>query len=191
MPARSAQDATELLTSLSEGRKDTTDKLLASVYDELRALAHRMAPTPAGQTLQPTALVHEAYLRLIDQSRVDEMGRTHFFNVAARAMRQILVDQARRRGADKRGGGRRRVELGEAVYRSASTPVDAMLLDDALNALAALDARQARIVELRFLAGMTISEVAAALGVSPRTVDLDWRMARAWLRRRFSEEDSR
>lgn len=190
MPAIPSSDATQLLSDLSEGRADAADELLAAVYEELRGLARRLLWQPGGQTLQPTALVHEAYLRLIDQSRTGEMGRTHFFNVAAQAMRQILVGHARRRGAEKRGGDMRRVSFGEAVYGTSQSMVDALSLDDALTALAELDQRQARIAELRFLAGMTIGEVAETLGVSPRTVELDWRMARAWLRRRLSEENS-
>jgi RNA polymerase sigma factor (TIGR02999 family) len=144
----------------------------------------------AGQTLQPTALVHEAYLRLVGHTRTSELARTHFFNLAAQAMRQVLADHARRRRAAKRGGDRQRVDFGQVVHGSASTGVDVVSLDDALTALAELDARQARIVELRFLAGMTIDETAVALGVSPRTVQLDWRMARAWLRRRLGEGES-
>lgn len=191
MPARSATDATQFVNELSAGEAEAADQLLPLVYDELRALARRMLGQQAARcTLQPTALVHEAYLKLVDHTRTTELGRTHFFNLAAQAMRQVLADHARRRCAAKRGGNYSRVSLGEVAHGSTRADVDVVNLDDALTALAELDARQARIVEMRFLAGMTIEETAIALGISPRTVQLDWRMARAWLRRRLSEGDA-
>lgn len=188
MAANSSTDASRLLSDLSQGDAKAAEQLLPLVYDELRTLArHLMWQQPAGNSLQPTALVHEAYLRLVDQTRTTELDRTHFFNLAAQAMRQVLADHARRRHSAKRGGDWQRVSLGHVVYGSSRADVDVVSLDDALTTLAELDQRQARIVELRFLAGMTIEEAATALGVSPRTVQLDWRMARAWLRRRLGE----
>jgi RNA polymerase sigma factor (TIGR02999 family) len=156
------------------------------LYRELRAIAGRVfRAQPAGHTLQPTALVHEVWFRLADQPGMPETGRTHFLNLAAQAMRQILTDHARRRRAARRGGEWQRVSLGHVEYESSTREVDVVDLDDALSALGEIDERQARVVEMRFLAGMTIEETAEALGVSPRTVQLDWRMARAWLRRRL------
>lgn len=191
MPPDSSTDASQLLSDLSHGDAAAAEQLLPLVYDELRALARRlMRQQPAGNSLQPTALVHEAYLRLVDHTRTTELGRTHFFNLAAQAMRQVLADHARRRRAAKRGGDRQRVSLGQVAHGSSRADVDVVSLDDALTELTELDARQARIVELRYLAGMTVEETATALGVSPRTVQLDWRMARAWLRRRLGEGES-
>ena len=191
MPTPPSKDATELLNDIHKGDSGAAERLLPTLYDELRLLARGLfRRQPKEHTLQPTALVNEAYLRLIDQSRPTEIGRTHFFNLAAQAMRQILADHARRRGAAKRGGEWQRVSLGHVLYGSSRNDVDVVSLTDALSELATLDSRQARIVELRFLAGMTIEETATTLGVSPRTVELDWRMARAWLRRQLSERDA-
>ncbi len=185
-----SKDATRLLTEMSKGVEKAADQLFDTVYDELRALARGILQQPAGNTLQPTALVHEAYLRLINQSNISEIGRTHFLNLAARAMRQVLTDHARRRLAYKRGGNWQRIDLGNVIHGSVSKPVDLVSLDEALSRLAELNQRQARIVELRFLAGMTIEEAATAIGVSARTVELDWRMARAWLRGQLSDRGS-
>lgn len=159
------------------------ERLLPLVYDELRALAEKyLRAERLNHTLQPTALVHEAYMRLVDQSRVDWKGRTHFYAVGAEAMRRILIDHARARGRGKRGRGWQRVVLDEAVAPPALHNVDTIALRDALEELASLDEQQARIVELRFFGGMTVEEVAHVLGVSKRKVEGEWTHAKAWLR---------
>jgi RNA polymerase sigma factor (TIGR02999 family) len=157
----------------------------ALLYGELRALAADfLRRERSDHTLQPTALVHEAWIRLSAQAGSPWNDRAHFFAIAAQAMRRILIDHARRRGADKRGGGLQRITLASGITPPlASTEVDLLALDDALVRLAALDERQARVVELRFFAGLTVEEVAVALGVSARTVASEWRLARAWLSR--------
>jgi RNA polymerase sigma-70 factor (ECF subfamily) len=178
------KDATEILKNLSDGRPDAAEQLFPLVYDELRALAARcLRRERADHTLQPTALVHEAYLKLVDQAAVAGKGREHFVGIAARAMRQVLVDHARRHSAAKRGGGRRRIMLDSSVASEKQDPVDLLALDEALERLSALDERQGRIVELRFFGGLTTKEAAELLGVSLSTVEADWRMARAWLHR--------
>jgi RNA polymerase sigma factor (TIGR02999 family) len=178
------EDVTEVLAQIRGGDKRAADKLLPLVYDEFRALArHYLSQERANHTLQPTALVHEAYMKLVDQTRVDWQGRSHFFAVAAQAMRRILVDHARSRQREKRGGGRARVMLDEAVALSPQKDEDVLALDEALEKLAKLDARQAKVVELRFFGGLDVEEVAEALGVSKRTVEGDWTFARAWLSR--------
>jgi len=144
-----------------------------------------MAGERANHTLQPTALVHEAYMRMVDVSRIDWRGKTHFFAMAATQMRRILVDHARKKSRLKHGGGFRRVALDESLALSAGKDEDLLVVDDALTRLAEIDERQARIVELRFFGGMTIDEAAHVLEVSSQTVALDWRMARAWLRQRL------
>jgi len=170
-------------------------ELFPFVYDELRRLAgYFMAREPAGHTLQPTALVHEAYLRLVDQTRTSFRGRTHFLAVAAEVMRRLLIDHARRRGAAKRGLGWRRVTLGpgaEVARAEALGVIELINLDAALDRLAELDERQARIVTLRFFGGLNVDEVAEVVGVSKRTVESDWRHARAWLRVELSREGRR
>lgn len=192
MPTPRPPDVTELLADVVRGEAGAADRLFPAVYDELRELARRLfRRQQPDHTLQPTALVHEAYLRLVDQSRDAVEGRTHFFNVAALAMRQILADHARRRRAAKRGGEWARVSLGHVKAGGTRVEIDLIALDDALTRLARLDERQARIVELRFLAGLTTKETASVIGVSRRTVELDWRMARAWLRLQLSEGESR
>jgi RNA polymerase sigma factor (TIGR02999 family) len=178
------QDITQVLEELRNGDKRAADKLLPMVYDEFRALArHYLAQERANHTLQPTALVHEAYMKLVDQTRVDWQGKSHFFAVAAQAMRRILVDHARSRQREKRGGGRARVMLDEAVALSPQKDEDVLALDEALEKLAKVDPRQAKIVELRFFGGLSVEEVAEALHVSKRTVEGDWTFARAWLSR--------
>lgn len=160
------------------------------VYEELRRLARGfMARESRDHTLQPTALVNEAYLRLVDQSRVDWRGRSHFRAVGARVMRRILIDHARRRGGLKRGGDLQRVTLGDSILSPSDPDVDLpelLALNDALDELARLDERQARVVELRFFGGMTTVEIAETLGVSERTVADDWKHGRAWLKRELS-----
>jgi RNA polymerase sigma factor (TIGR02999 family) len=167
---------------------DQADQLLPLVYDELRALAgHYLGGERAGHTLQPTALVHEAFVRLAQQSRVDWQGRSHFLAVGAQAMRRILIDHARGRGCAKRGGEGRRVPLDRLDPAVPVPPSDLLALGEALERLAELDPRQARVVELRCLGGLNMDEVAGELGVSKRTVEGDWKMARAWLRRALRE----
>lgn len=168
------------------------DKLLEVVYDDCRRLAASyLKKENAGHTLQPTALAHEVYMRLIEQERVSWKGRTHFLAIAAQAMRRLLIDHARGRDRLKRGGGWQRVQMdgpAEPGTQQQSTEVDIEKLDRVLKELAELDERQAKVVEMRFLAGMTVEEVAEALGVSKRTVEGDWTMARAWLRKKLSDE---
>jgi RNA polymerase sigma factor (TIGR02999 family) len=168
-----------------------SSRLLPIVYDELRRLAasylRRERP---GHTLQPTALVHEAFLRLVDQERVDWQGQTHFFAVAAQAMRRVLVDYARRRRRAKRGGGWLRVPLDDALDLGDGQGLaleDVLALDQALTRLSELDPREARLVEQRFFAGRTLAEAAEELGVSLRTAESDWAHAKAWLSRELSE----
>jgi RNA polymerase sigma factor (TIGR02999 family) len=186
----SSPDVTQILQEVSRGDKDAPARLMPLVYDELRRLAdHYLRQERPDHTLQPTALVHEAYLRLIDQSRVEWQNRAHFLGVAAQLMRRILVDHARRHHALKRGGFRQKLSLDEAVDYSQTPDVDLVALDDALNALEQFDERQSRIVELRFFGGLTIEETAEALSVSPATVKVDWNMAKAWLRQEISRGD--
>jgi RNA polymerase sigma factor (TIGR02999 family) len=162
--------------------RDRSDAYVDEVYSQLHRLAEQcFLEQPADHTLQPTALIHEAYLRLISQPDQDWRSRSHFYAVAARAMRQILVDHARRRNSHKRGRRWTRVSLGDSMRENTSREVDLDALGDALSRLAELSERQCRIVELRFLAGLTIAQTASILAVSERTVKLDWRMARAWL----------
>lgn len=174
-----------------KGNRAAADRLLELVYDDCRRLAaNYLRRENAGHTLQPTALAHEVYMRLIEQERVDWKGRTHFLAIASQAMRRLLIDHARGRDRLKRGGGWDRVALdnaGEPDAPAQATNVDVERLDQVLQELAALDERQARVVEMRFLAGMTVEEVAQALGVSKRTVEGDWTFARAWLRKRLEE----
>lgn len=187
----SAPHTTSLLTATSEGDLQAASDLMPIVYDELRMLArsYLQRETP-GHTLQATSLVHEAYLRLVDQGTTTERTRAHFFSVAARVMRRILVDHARRARAEKRGGEWERLDYDEALLAAEGRHVDLVALDDALHDLARLNPQHSQIVELRFFGGMTTEEVAEVLDVSARTVKREWRMARAWLRRViFPEED--
>jgi RNA polymerase sigma-70 factor (ECF subfamily) len=185
-------NVTELVCELGRGvgGAASAEKLFPAVYDELRRLARAyMSREPPGHALQPTALVHEAYLKLVDQTRADWKGKTHFFAVGARVMRRLLVDHARERGALKRGAGWQRVTLSgafEALPGDGLAPEQLLDLDAALDRLAALDAREARVVTLRFFGGLTVEEVAQALDVSERTVDNDWRHAQAWLKLELS-----
>jgi RNA polymerase sigma factor (TIGR02999 family) len=181
----SASDVTQLLLAWSSGDHSSGDRLFKAVYRELRQQAARaMRREPVGVTLQTTALVHEAYLRLVDQRRVQWRNRAHFFAIAARQMRRVLVDHARARLAEKRGGGRANVTLseGDAGVEPEST-IGVLALHEALERLAAFDPDQARLVELRYFGGLTIEDTAEALGVSPTTVKSEWALARAWLRR--------
>ncbi len=177
-----AQDATKLLVRLNQGEASAADLLLPLVYEELRALAGSFfRGQRADHTLQPTALVHEAFIRLIDQTKAHFNDRAHFFAVAATAMRQILTDHARRSGAQKRGGQWQKVGLSDVAPPAGESEVDVAALDEALATLARIDERQSRVVELRFFGGLTMEEIARVIGVSKATVELDWRAARAWL----------
>jgi RNA polymerase sigma factor (TIGR02999 family) len=185
----SSRDLTALLGDWSRGDRSALSQLLPLVYDELRRVAKRQLRSErAGHTLQPTALVHEAYLRLIDQRHVDWQDRAHFFGVAAQVMRRILVDHARRHNAVKRGDGVRPVSLEDAKDLEAPDAVPILVLDQALGRLEQLDAGLARIVELRAFGGLTIDDAAHVLGVSPSTAKRDWRLATAWLRRELVSE---
>ncbi len=185
-------DVTQILKRASDGDGSAVNRLMPLVYNELRALAERyLRRERPSHTLQATALVHEAYVRLIRQEDVEWQNRAHFFAVAAQAIRRILVDHARGKQRAKRGGDRERVRLDEDVAVPAERDLDLVALDEALEKLARLHARQARIVELRFFAGLNLKDVATYLGISPRTVDGDWGMARAWLRRELREEGTR
>jgi RNA polymerase sigma-70 factor (ECF subfamily) len=183
---------TQLLMDMRDGRPQAAQGLMEVLYPELRRLAasYLKAQRP-DHTLEPTALVHEAFLKLIDQTSPAYSGRAHFFAVAATAMRHILIDHARADQAAKRGGGWTRISLHDDVSPSAGSIVDVIALDDALKTLAELDDRQAKIVELRFFGGLTVDEVGEVLGISRSTVEEDWRMARAWLSRRLSGERAR
>jgi RNA polymerase sigma factor (TIGR02999 family) len=173
---------TRLLIDWSNGDKTALDRLMPLVYEELRKIAKRhLRSEDPGLTLQGTALVHEAYLRLIDQNRVQWQNRLHFFGVAAQLIRRILLDNARRRHAAKRGGAATRLTLDEGMFAPGQVDLDVLALDEALNGLAQLDPQQARVVELRFFAGLTLAETAEALGVSTATVQRDWVTAKAWL----------
>ena len=189
-PSTPRQDVTRILAEASAGDRQAVDRLLPIVYAELRALAQSfLAAERPGHTLQATALVHEAFLRLVDQRDTQWQSRAHFFAIAAQAIRRILVDHARTRNRAKRGGGRSRVPLDEAPPIPADTDVDILALNDALSRLAELSERQARIVELKFFAGMRMKEIAEVMGISVRTAEADWTMAKAWLRREIEDED--
>ena len=182
---------TEILAGLGNAGADSPEELLPLVYDELRRLArgYLYRETP-GHTLQPTALVHEAYLKLVDQTRVDWQGKTHFFAVGARVMRRLLVDHARGRGAQKRGGGWQAVTLagvGDPFFGRDLEPEQLLDLNSALDRLAEIDEREARVVTLRFFGGLTVEQVAEVLKISKRTVENDWRHAQAWLRSELSK----
>ncbi len=187
MPDDRITQITEILNSAA-GKGSPVDELLPIVYDDLHALARKyLRAERAGHTLQPTALVHEAYMKLVDQTRVDWQGRTHFFAVGAQAMRRILVDHARARGAAKRGGAYQRISIDEQLLAAGRRDEDLLQLDEALQKLAAIDVQQAKMVELRFFGGLSVAEAAAALGMSKRTAEREWNMVRSWLRRELSE----
>ena len=179
----SRSEVTELLRKAQAGDRDSLDQILPVVYDELRAVARRqLSLERSDHTLQPTALVHEAYLRLLEQTQVDWQNRLHFFSIASQMMRRILVNYAVDRKAKKRGDGATHVQLDEAMsLGKAEAAIDLVLLDEVLERLTFLDERQARIVELRFFGGMTIEETASVMEISPATVKREWQMAKAWL----------
>lgn len=174
----------QLLEQYSAGDESVVDRLIPLVYPDLRRIAHRrLRSEPADLTLNTTALVHETYLNLVDQTSCDWSDRAHFFAVAARLMRRVLIDYARKKKAEKRGGGTVRVTLQEEMAATDPRFGDLLALDEALEALAAHDERMGRVVECRFFGGMTVEETAAALDVSTRTVERDWMRARAYLGR--------
>ena len=182
-----AANPTTLLLAWARGDETALDQLIPLVHDELRRLARRhMARERFGHTLQATALVNEAYLRLIEVNQVRWQNRAHFFAMASRMMRRILVDPARARGYQKRGAGAEKVSLDEALLVSAQPRQDLLALDDALNALAVFDLRKSQVVEMRFFGGLSVEETAEALHVSADTVMRDWRLAKVWLVRELS-----
>jgi RNA polymerase sigma-70 factor (ECF subfamily) len=182
-----SQQITQLLQSWNQGDQGAIEKLVPLVYGELHRLAQRyMSDERPGHTLQTTALVNEAYLRLVDSTHADWESRTHFFAVCAQVMRRVLVDWARSRQALKRGGDVGVLDLDEALATTKQPGTNLVALDDALNALAALDPRKARVVELRFFGGLSVKESADVLNVSQETVLRDWKLAKSWLRRELS-----
>lgn len=185
----SPSPVTQLLVRWRAGDREALEALMPLVYDELRRLAHHyLRQERSDHTLQSTALVHEAYLRLTGQNPPEWQSRAHFFGIAAHLMRQILVEYARSRGTAKRGGNAPRLALDAAAAVGQQTDVDVVALDQALQALTELDAQQGRIVELRFFAGLTIEDTSEVLGISPATVKRDWTTARAWLYRAMTGE---
>jgi RNA polymerase sigma factor (TIGR02999 family) len=177
-------EVTHLLQEFSGGNRAALDELVPAVYGELRRLAHRyLRQERPGHTLQPTALVNEVYLKLIDQDQVTWQNRAHFFGVAAQMMRHLLIDYAKAKGAVKRGGGAARTVLDENIASVNAPAGDLLAVDEALTRLATLDPQQARIVELRVFGGLTVEETAEVLGISAPTVKRDWRTAKTWLYR--------
>jgi RNA polymerase sigma factor (TIGR02999 family) len=188
MTQPSGHQVTQLLVEWSNGDKAALDKLMPLIHEELRRLAHYyMSRERGGHTLQTTALVNEAYLRLVNRKNVHWQNRAHFFAIAAQLMRSILVDHARSHAYAKRGGGARKIELDEAMLVSQERAAEVVALDDALKGLAEIDPQQSRIVELRFFGGLTIEEVAEVLHLSPATIKREWTTARAWLYHELSK----
>ena len=183
------EDITQLLVDWGKGNKLALDGLMPLVYDELHRIASRyLRRERQGHTLQTTALINEAYLRIVDQNRVNWQSRAHFFGVAAQMMRRILVDHARSHLYAKRGGGAQKLTLDDAIATPQECDLDLVALDDALTTLGQIDPQQSRIIELRFFGGLTIEETAEVIGISPATVKRDWNMAKAWL---FGEINNR
>ncbi len=183
-------DLSDALSRVAAGGDEANaERLMSAVYDQLHRLAASMLRNESpGHTLQPTALVNEAYLKLVDQDRVNWQGKTHFFAIGAKMMRRILVDHARSKKRQKRGGGMHRIALGDDIQISQGNDEDVLAIEEALQKLAQQDARQAQIVELRFFGGLTVEEVAEVLQVSKRTVEAEWTLLRAWMRRELSGE---
>jgi RNA polymerase sigma-70 factor (ECF subfamily) len=180
-------EITRALERLSAGEQDAFDRLVPAVYDHLRRLAEReLRRERTGHTLTPTALVHEAYLKLVDLDRITWQGRAHFFGACAHVMRRILISHARARKSGKRGSGAAHASLDDVVIAATERPDDLMALDEALDRLAELSPRQAKVVECRYFAGMELDEVATVVGTSPATVKRDWTAARAWLNRELT-----
>lgn len=183
-----SNEVTQLLIDWNNGDTAAVDKLMPIIYTELRTLAARyLSKERINHTLQPTALVHEAYLQLVETSRVNWQNRAHFFGAAARLMRRILVDHARSHQAAKRGGGLK-VSISDEMAIAQPKEIDLVALDDALNLLAALDPQQSRVVELRFFGGLSIEETAEALAISPATVKRHWASAKAWLNHQLTTD---
>ncbi|MHC5112992.1 MAG: sigma-70 family RNA polymerase sigma factor [Planctomycetota bacterium] len=183
-------DLTETVCLGPDDPRSTADELMEQVYQELHELARdKLKREGKGHMLQPTALVHEAYLKLVDQTRVTWQGRTHFYAIASQAMQRVLLDEARHRNREKRGGGWRRVTLDDAFSVGADRPLDIMSLHEALERMATLDERQAKVMKLRVFGGLSVDETAELLDVSARTVERDWKMGRAWLRRELRRGD--
>lgn len=180
----------EITNLLQNGDVDSLDKLLPLIYDELKKMASNMFRNErSDHTLQPTALVHEAYIKLVaDGSGISWQNRAHFFGIAANSMRQILVNHAKARGREKRGGGRTLIALDDSVSFSYESDLDVLSLNESIETLAALDARQAKIIELRFFGGLTLKETAEVMEISTATVSREWEMARTWLYREMSRE---
>jgi RNA polymerase sigma factor (TIGR02999 family) len=188
-PSPAAHEVTRLLHQISGGDASAVERLVPMIYAELRQIAERaMRHERSDHTLQPTALVHEAFLRLVGKPDLSWESRAHFLNIAAQAMRRVLLMHARERRAGKRGGGLDRVTLDEQLMGSAERGVDLIGLDESLERLAAVFPRKARVVELRFFAGLGIEETARVLEISPATVKREWDFARAWIRRDLAEE---
>ena len=182
MSTQASDNITQLLIDLSNGDRAAVDLLLPVIYDELRKLAaNYLRRERPDHTLQPTALVHEAYLRLVDQTRVNWQNRAHFFGVAAQIMRRLLVDHARKVNAEKRGHDFQKLSLDENIDRAVERSSDLIALDEALKSLAEFDEQKARLVELRYFGGLSIEETADVLGVTPTTIKRHWRFAKAWL----------
>ena len=179
------ETVTELLLNWRQGDKEALDRLVPIVYDELRRVARARLRAERADSLQPTALVHELYVRLVDLDRMTVRSRAHFLALAARLMREILVDHARRRQANKRGGGVTMIGLEEASPAAPTPVVDVLVLDEVLQELRSFDARMSRVVELRYFAGLNIDETAEALDVSSATIERDWSVAKAWLSQRL------
>jgi RNA polymerase sigma-70 factor (ECF subfamily) len=187
-PLLMATEATQILQAISAGDQADVGKLMELMYDDLRALARvQLGGDTPNHTLDPTAVVHEAFMKLVGRQDVDWRGRSHFFAVSAKAMRHILVDYARQQAAQKRGGQRQRIPLSDDIVLSAERDEDVLALDDALEVLAEIDEQRSRIVELRFFGGMTIREVSEVLGIAERTVDKQWAATRLWLRKYLAE----
>jgi len=191
MSAASSQEITALLAAWGSGDQTALDQLMPLVYDELRRIAHRyLGRERVGHTLQSADLINEAYLKLLGERQMDWQNRAHFFAVAAQAMRQILVDYARTRNRDRRGGGAQRVSLEDALAVADEQSAELVALDDALNGLAVFDKRKSKVAELRFFGGLSVEETAEVLHVAPITVMREWRLAKAWLYRELNREVS-
>ena len=188
-PTPSPHAVTQLLIDCSDGNQDAFNKLYPLVYEELRRLAHRyMSQERPGHTLQTTAVVHEAYLRLIDQKHVQWQNRAHFFAIASQMMRRILITHAQSHAYTKRTGGALKVSLDEAAILSQERATELVALDEALKGLTAIDPRRSQVVELRFFGGLSNEEIAEVLKISPNTVTRDWNVAKAWLYREMNKE---
>jgi RNA polymerase sigma factor (TIGR02999 family) len=189
MTTLSHNDVTGLLHEWRQGDKHALDKLMPIVYDELRRIAHRyMQKEHDGHTLQTTALINEAYVRLVGQQKIEWQNRNHFFAVTAQVMRHLLIDHARRHNFARRGGGVEHVALDDATMMSSERAVELIALDEALSEFSQLDPRKSRVVELRYFGGLSLEETAEVLDISLMTVRRDWRAAKAWLYRRMKDE---